>query len=113
MFCFVIQNQKKVSPTVTFTETGPVISSTAEIKEEECLTSKAVEDENRIPIVTNDAMDLGKMAVNEVKRDTLAWDQTYRYFKHQKVTSGNKDLIRQQVTKAGKTFVVRSLNING
>ena len=60
-----------MSPTVTSTETEPVISSTDEIIEEECLTSKTVEDEDRILIDTNDAIDLGKIIANEVKRDTL------------------------------------------
>ena len=60
-----------MGPTVTSTETEPVISSTDEIIEEECLTSKTVEDEDRILIDTNDAIDLGKIIANEVKRDTL------------------------------------------
>ena len=53
-----------MGPAVTPTETGPVISSTAEIIEDECLTSKTVEDEDRILIDTNDTMDLGKIIVN-------------------------------------------------
>ena len=60
-----------MGPTVTSTETEPVISSTDEIIEEECLTSKTFEDEDRILIDTNDAIDLGKIIANEVKRDTL------------------------------------------
>ena len=60
-----------MGPTVTSTETEPVISSTDEIIEEECLTSKTVEDEDRILIDTNDAIDLGKIIANEVKRDNL------------------------------------------
>ena len=60
-----------MGPAVTSTETEPVISSTDEIIEEECLTSKTVEDEDRILIDTNDAIDLGKIIANEVKRDTL------------------------------------------
>ena len=60
-----------MGPTVTSTETEPVISSTDEIIEEECLTSKTVDDEDRILIDTNDAIDLGKIIANEVKRDTL------------------------------------------
>ena len=87
-------------------ETEPVFSSTAEIIEEECLTSKTVEDEDRILIDTNDTIDLGKINVNEVKRDTLTRDQIYRYFKHQKISSETEDLSRKQVTKAGKTFVL-------
>ena len=39
-----------MGPTVTSTKTEPVISSTGEIIEEEGLTSKTVEDEDRIPI---------------------------------------------------------------
>ena len=74
-----------MGPTVTSTETGPVISSTVEIIEEECLTSKTVEDEDRILTDTNNTMDLGKIIVNEVKRDNLTRDQIYRYFKHQKI----------------------------
>ena len=61
MFCFAIKSQETVGPTVTSTETEPVISSTDEIIEEECLTSKTVEDEDRILIDTNDAIDLGKI----------------------------------------------------
>ena len=64
-----------MGPTFTTTETEPVISSTAEIIEEECRTSETVEDKDRILIVINDAIDLGKIIVNEVKRDTLARDQ--------------------------------------
>ena len=45
-------------------ETGPIISSTAEIIEEEYLTSKTVEDEDTILIDTNDTMDLVKIIVN-------------------------------------------------
>ena len=88
-------------------ETEPVFSSTAEIIEEECLTSKTVEDEDRILIDTNDTIDLGKIIANEVKRDTLTRDQIYRYFKHQKISSENEDLLKKQVTKAGKTFLLR------
>ena len=100
-----------MSPTVTSTKTEPVISSTDEIIKEECLTSKAVEDEDRILIDTNDTIDLGKIIVNEVKRDTLTWDQIYRYFKHQRIPLENGDLIKKQVTKADKTFAL-CLNIN-
>ena len=100
-----------MSPTVTSTKTEPVISSTDDIIEEECLTSKAVEDEDRILIDTNDTIDLGKIIVNEVKRGTLTRDQIYRYFKHQKIPLENGDLFKKQVTKAGKTFALR-LNIN-
>ena len=64
-----------MGPAVTPTETGPVISSTAEIIEDECLTSKTVEDEDRILIDTNDTIDLGKIIVNEVKRKTLTRDK--------------------------------------
>ena len=95
-----------MGPTVTSTETGPVILSTAEIIEE-CLTSKAVEDEDRIFIDTKDIIDLGKIIVNEVKRDTLTRDQIYGYFKYQKSPSENEDLFKKQVTKVGKTFVLR------
>ena len=66
-----------MGPTVTSTETGPAISSTAEIIEEECLTGKIVEDKDRILIDTNDTIDLGRIIVNEVKRDTLTRDQIY------------------------------------
>ena len=96
-----------MGPTVTSTETGSVISSTAEIMGEEFLTSKAVEDENRILIERNDTIDLGKIIVNEVKRETLTPDQIYRYFKHQKIPSENEDLFKKQVTKAGKRFLLR------
>ena len=96
-----------MGPAVTSTETRPVISSTAENIEEECLTSKTVEDEDRIPIGTNDTIDLGKMIVNEVKRDTLTRDQIYRYFKHQKLLSENEGLFKKKLTKAGKTIVLR------
>ena len=95
-----------MGPTVTSTKTGPVISSTAEIIEEKCLTSKTLEDEDRILIDTNDTVDLGKTNVNEVKRDTLTRDQIYRYFKHQKIQSENEDLFKKQVTKADKTFAL-------
>ena len=96
-----------MGPTATSTETGPVISSTVEIIEEECLTSKTVEDEDRILIDTNDTIDLGKIIANEVKRDNLTRDQIYRYFKHQEIPSENEDLFKKQVTKAGKTFAPR------
>ena len=87
-----------MGPTVTSAETGPVVSSIAKIIEQECFTSKIVEDEDRILIDTNDIIDLGKIIVNEVTRDTL---------KHQKIPSENEDLSKKQVTKAGKTFVLR------
>ena len=87
-----------MGPTVTSTET-------AEIIEEECLTSKTVENEDIFLIDTNDMIDLGKIIVNEVKRDTLKQDQIYRYFKHQKIPSENEDLFKKHVTKAGKTFL--------
>ena len=93
--------------TVISTQIGPVISSTDEIIEEECLTSKTVEDEDRILVDTGDTIDSGKIIVNEVKCDTLTWDQLYRYFKHQKIPSENEDLFKKHVTKAGKTFVFR------
>ena len=96
-----------MGPTFTSTETGPVISSAAEIMEEECLTSKTVEEEDMILIDTNDTIDLRKIILNEVKRDTLTRDQIYRYLNHQKIPSENKDLFKKQVTKAGKTFVLR------
>ena len=70
-----MQNLEAGGLTFTTTETEPVISSTAEIIEEECRTSETVEDKDRILIVINDAIDLGKIIVNEVKRDTLARDQ--------------------------------------
>ena len=63
-----------MGPSVTFTESGAVISSTAEIIEEECLTSKTVEDEDRILIDTNDTINLGKINVSEIKGDTLTRD---------------------------------------
>ena len=96
-----------MGPTATSTETGPVISSTAEIIEEECLTSKTVEDEDRILVDINDTIDLGKIIANEVKGDTLTQDQICRYFKHQEIPSENEDLFKKQVTKAGKTFAPR------
>ena len=96
-----------MGPTVTSAETGPVVSSIAKIIEQECFTTKIVEDEDRILIDTNDIIDLGKIIVNEVTRDTLTQDQIYRYFKHQKIPSKNEDLSKKQVTKAGKTFVLR------
>ena len=95
-----------MGPTVTSTKTGPVISSTVEIIEKKCLTSKTLEDEDRILIDTNDTVDLGKTNVNEVKRDTLTRDQIYRYFKHQKIPSENEDLFKKQITKADKTFAL-------
>ena len=101
-----------MGPTVTSTETGPVISSTTEIIEVECLTTKTIEDEDRILIDTNDTIDLGKIIANEVKRDTLTQDQICRYFKHQKIPSENEDLFKKQVTKAGKHLCF-ALNING
>ena len=100
-----------MGPTVTSTKTGPVISSTPKIIEEECLTSKTVEDEDRILIETNDTIDLGEIIVNEVKRDTLTRDQIYRYFKHQKIPSENEDLLKKQVTKAGKTLKDNSRHV--
>ena len=100
-----------MGPTVTSTKTGPVISSTPKIIEEECLTSKTVEDEDRILIETKDTIDLGKIIVNEVKRDTLTRDQIYRYFKHQKIPSENEDLLKKQVTKAGKTLKDNSRHV--
>ena len=72
-----------MGPTDTSTETGPVISSTAEIIEDECFTSKTVEDGDRILIDRKDTKNLGKIIGNEVNRDTLTWDPTYRYFEHQ------------------------------
>ena len=54
--------------TVTSAETKPVVSSTEEIIEEECITSKIVEDEGKIPTDTNNTIDLGKITVNEVNR---------------------------------------------
>ena len=48
---------------------------------------------------------MGEIIVNEVKRDSLTRDKIYRYFKHQKISSENKDLFKKQVTRAGKTFV--------
>ena len=95
-----------MGPTVTFTEIGPVISSTAQIIEGECLTSNSVEDEDRILIDTSDTIDLGKIIVNEVKHNTLTRDQIYRYFKHHKIPLENEDLIKKQVTKTSKTFVL-------
>ena len=78
-------------PTVISTETEPVISSTVEIIEEECLRSKTVEDEDRIFIDTNNTIDLGKVFVNEVKRDTLTQNQIYnKFLQKMKVYSRNK-----------------------
>ena len=37
----------------------------------------------------------------------LTRDEVYKYFKHQKIPSENKDLLNKQVTKADKTFVFR------
>ena len=84
-----------MGPTVTSTEIGPVISSTAEIIEEQCLTSKIVEDGEKILIDTNDAIDLGKIIVNQVNRDTLTRNQIYRYFKHLKSSSENGDSFKK------------------
>ena len=50
-----------MGPTITSTETEPVISSTDKIIDEKCLTSKTVEDEDRIPIDKNNAINLGEM----------------------------------------------------
>ena len=51
---------------------------------------------------------MGRIIVNEVKRDTLTRDQIYGYFKHQKTPSENEDLFKKQVTKkTGKPFVLR------
>ena len=105
LFCYL--ESENSGSTVTSTETEPVISSADEIIEEDCLTSKTVKDEDRIPIDTNDTIDVGKITVNEVKRDTLTRDQIYRYLKHQKITSEKKDFSKKQVTKADKTFVLR------
>ena len=63
-----------MGPTINSTETEPVISSTDKIIDEECLTSKTVEDEDRIPIDTNNTINLGEIIVNEVKRETSTWD---------------------------------------
>ena len=60
-----------MGPTVISTQIEPVISSTDEIIEEECLTSKTVENEDRILVDTGDTIDSGKIIVNEVKCDTL------------------------------------------
>ena len=51
-------------PTITSTIAVPVISSTDKIIEEECLTSKIVEDKYRIPIDENDTIDLEKIIAN-------------------------------------------------
>ena len=96
-----------MGPTVTSTQFEPVVSSTDEITEEECLTSKTVEDEDRILIDTNDTIDLGKIIVNEVTRGTLTGDQIYRYFKLQKIPSENEYLFKKQVKKTGRTFALR------
>ena len=37
----------------------------------------------------------------------LTRDEVYKYFKHQKIPSENKDLLNKQLTKADKTFVLR------
>ena len=50
-----------MGPTITSTETEPVISSTDKIIDEKCLTSKTVEDEDRIPIDKNNTINLGEM----------------------------------------------------
>ena len=86
-----------MSPTVTSTETEPVISWTTEIIEEECLPSETVEYEGSFLIDTNDTIDLEIIIMNEVKRDTLTWDQIYRYFKHQEMPSENEGLFKKQV----------------
>ena len=56
LFCYLESENHSLG--FTSTETGPVISSTAEITEEECLPSKTVEDEDRILIDTNDTINL-------------------------------------------------------
>ena len=86
-----------MSPTVTSTETEPVISWTTEIIEEECLPSETVEYEGSFLIDTNDIIDLEIKIMNEVKRDTLTWDQIYRYLKHQKMPSENEGLFKKKV----------------
>ena len=96
-----------MGPTFTTTETEPVISSTAEIIEEECRTSETVEDKDRILIVISDAIDLGKIIVNEVKRDTLARDQIYRYFKHKKNSFRKRRFIQETSNEGRQTFVHR------
>ena len=50
-----------MGPTITSTETESVISSTDKIIDEKCLTSKTVEDEDRIPIDKNNTINLGEM----------------------------------------------------
>ena len=67
--------------------------------------SKIVQDEDKIPIYTNDTIDLGEITVNEVNRETLTQDQIYKYFKHQSIPSKNENLFKEEVTKAGKVFV--------
>ena len=96
-----------MGPTFTTTETEPVISSTAEIIEEECRTSETVEDKDRILIVISDAIDLGKIIVNEVKRDTLARDQIYRYFKHKKNSFRKRRFIQETSNEGRQKFVLR------
>ena len=96
-----------MGPTFTTTETEPVISSTAEIIEEECRTSETVEDKDRILIVISDAIDLGKIIVNEVKRDTLVRDQIYRYFKHKKNSFRKRRFIPETSNEDRQTFVHR------
>ena len=96
-----------MGPTFTTTETEPVISSTAEIIEEECRTSETVEDKDRILIVISDAIDLGKIIVNEVKRDTLARDQIYRYFEHKKNSFRKRRFIQETSNEGRQTFVHR------
>ena len=44
MFWFIIYKQETVDHTVNTTEVEPVISSTEEIIEEECIASKIVQD---------------------------------------------------------------------
>ena len=97
-----------MGPTATSTETEPVVSSTAANIEEECLTSKTIENEDRILIDPNDTIDLGKIIVNEVKRDTLTRDQIYGYFKHQKKIFRKRRFI-QETSNEGRQNICASL----
>ena len=63
--------------TGTTLEIELVISSSSEIVEDYCLTSKTIEDKCRVLIDTNGTKDLRKIILNGIKRDTLTRDQIY------------------------------------
>ena len=65
--------------------------------------SKIVQDEDKIPIYTNDTIDLGEITVNEVNRETLTQDQIYKYFKHQIIPSKNENLFKGTLMQIWKS----------